>query len=920
MKRVLFGILALLMVMVPTRALANACQSKGTCTTAAPCPWSDTNTWSSCGATTPQAADSVLIYPIGTSVIYDMDDQSITSLNLTGELIFDHKTSDRGADGLRTLTVAGDITGYGPSQGGSGGLIMRKNDRLLFDTTAAKRVLQVYDGVNIDLQGDVYQTTLKAATTGNATATCSSVGKEFTLTVNDGASRATVGGRVIFQSGQMLDRQLEIVAVSGNTITVCSDFSDGSSVSARSQRLTPHASLSRTYPTNRHTVPDPGANTECSGSGAPYPWCTGVGTGTGYAITPAAGDKIAIITDWIIGQTGGTQGWRFAPLASFTTPWPKIRAGNVYGFANVGGTVGWASTAASQANPQTGMSYMNIHDYSSASGGVQYLGSTGTTWEWNACHDGTASAGNGPCMSVIQSGSLATSNTAMSHNIGYRNQARSFQIGTGSLTVQGTGNSIDYNLVYDGCLTSTSGQCGAVGIAASRSSHAAGNVVYYLESGAFPDAASGKTGVYTATDYAIILSALSPADLNDTYALRNWVVNHMGIAIGSDAPAQESKNASAVANYISHISSFGVALLSAYGNLIRDYGLLGNGDPPAIQYPPRAAQGNYLLGVEPTIANSADCTTRGCARFGINVGTDASHDSTDTDNITDNVTAALYSNYKVLTAGGNYVGGCYGTFSGSQAGVFNINFDHLTCDGRSYAYNIVADENVNCTGPGAPIACCSGAGAGTCGPQNPDFNLYGIYLTSDCNGGVCSPSVTHNIRDFFGINLNGKYIIQCQNPTSGQTRTLGTVYRLVSGDSANTTASVHDASGSECSSQTAGLQTTSNSMYRSAPSGDYGFIPNATLASAGAYPSGSAIGSRAFAFSRSAIMGPWGGALAFDGEQPVDFSNGTCTGLTYCNQDTDGDGVIDLFDNCVGVWNPSQYDSDGDGKGDECDR
>lgn len=36
-------------------------------------------------------------------------------------------------------------------------------------------------------------------------------------------------------------------------------------------------------------------------------------------------------------------------------------------------------------------------------------------------------------------------------------------------------------------------------------------------------------------------------------------------------------------------------------------------------------------------------------------------------------------------------------------------------------------------------------------------------------------------------------------------------------------------------------------------------------------------------------------------------------------RDTDKDGVIDRSDNCVGVFNPDQLDSDKDGKGDACD-
>jgi hypothetical protein len=34
------------------------------------------------------------------------------------------------------------------------------------------------------------------------------------------------------------------------------------------------------------------------------------------------------------------------------------------------------------------------------------------------------------------------------------------------------------------------------------------------------------------------------------------------------------------------------------------------------------------------------------------------------------------------------------------------------------------------------------------------------------------------------------------------------------------------------------------------------------------------------------------------------------------NPDSDSDGVIDLFDNCITVANPDQHDSDDDGIGD----
>jgi hypothetical protein len=53
--------------------------------------------------------------------------------------------------------------------------------------------------------------------------------------------------------------------------------------------------------------------------------------------------------------------------------------------------------------------------------------------------------------------------------------------------------------------------------------------------------------------------------------------------------------------------------------------------------------------------------------------------------------------------------------------------------------------------------------------------------------------------------------------------------------------------------------------------------------------------------------------VAFDGSMPVTICNDAAGCL-----DTDGDGVIDLHDNCKFVFNPSQYDSDGNGRGDAC--
>ena len=49
------------------------------------------------------------------------------------------------------------------------------------------------------------------------------------------------------------------------------------------------------------------------------------------------------------------------------------------------------------------------------------------------------------------------------------------------------------------------------------------------------------------------------------------------------------------------------------------------------------------------------------------------------------------------------------------------------------------------------------------------------------------------------------------------------------------------------------------------------------------------------------------------------IDQGTATVMLTVSPDTDGDGLLDLFDNCPAVANPDQRDSDGDGAGNVCD-
>jgi hypothetical protein len=177
-----------------------------------------------------------------------------------------------------------------------------------------------------------------------------------------------------------------------------------------------------------------------------------------------------------------------------------------------------------------------------------------------------------------------------------------------------------------------------------------------------------------------------------------------------------------------------------------------------------------------------------------------------------------------------------------------------------------------------------------------------LYDFSNTNPSV---AVTWTVSDLLAGYKADDTLVDCS--TAGNvTDTIGNAYSLKT----DTASEGGGAFSANCSSSGT-LTRVAQISWNNRDAFDYGLRVGSPEYTAGV--GGTAIGSRVFRFNRDRITLPWASAIVYDNDMPVNFSTGTS------NVDTDGDGVIDLFDNCDTAFNPSQDDPDADGKGCVCD-
>ena len=899
MKRLLLG-LCFLLASSPLLAAHFDCTSVSACASSStmPCDWAVAANWATCNSDYPHNGANVFTaniangyhYVVTTDAITIGDSASaVTPLTIAGGLTFSEASTGRDAGGFRNFTIIPSTAAVAITGTTTGTFKAGYGTRLYANTTAGTiGNMNITGGFLWDMQGVVVQTSLTAvATITNNVGLCGTADNQYyVVTVKDGAERAKVGRRILFQSGQLRNRQYEIVAVSGRTVGFCTDLVDGAGYACAAgascgQRLRGHSAIGEfpdgTVSTNaRHWTPAETPNNDiCSATKVPHPYCTGANAGTGAAIVPAVGDAVALIDDAWIAINGGTVGWAFTggSLASM----PRFKAVNMTGGAGFVVTSAGAGTESAYD-----VSYNNAHDYTNDAP-IGVLGFKNYSVQWNACHDAGTTA-------VDVTGCIVTScytlnaapcpdNVEESDNIIYRTRGNGINFNSSGVTVSAQNTHISRNLVFEGCTTATN-ECGGIEVNGCQNCTIANNIVY--------DIVGTTAGASQSGDcYRNGGSGSSPANSSTGMVfVDNIAVNCGHYGIQADSLSSGSANVTMTHNYVSNVWRSGIAGGKLYSNIIRNIDMVKS-DAFATDFAV-AFYGNFLIMHDQAVINGY--CGGSCYSDGFKSGYNGTY-------MTTSPAVPAYDNIAVLPGTGSVSSGF--SYNGATNGALTLS--HFTFDGNGTSGTGIHLDNAN-SNPWAPTVST-------------------VATLSDI-------AVTH---------VNDGTAITCANDTAYSLETVGTyIGNRTSTVIERVSATVPIANAGSCTATGTRYDPVLSQLggvglgYRDRINLDYNLANGSAARTAGASPAGSSLGIRVFRFSRDRINAIWGSGFPFEysaGDPtgatippfPKNISNVTGSATYTDNRDSDADGVMDIHDDCPRVYNPNQLDTDADGLGDACD-
>lgn len=901
-KRIVLGLLLALGISRGASAALVSCETKvGQCNYApnGPCDWNTAANWvltsdhtTACGAApnngantysvTIRAGDSVVLSTDGI-VIGDSANAAVP-LTLNGTLIFDNSASNRDGSGFRTLTIkannAGN-SGVAIQRGAASILRMRHGDQIKFDTTGGVAGILDSSGTAIwDAKGEVVQTTIDATTAQGADAVCPAA-TYVELTLHNYIPQARVGRRIRFENGQLRDWEEEIRKVTGNKVGFCAGLADGSSTG---ERLDGHVATPGKFPDSTPTANTRGWSTTdtlvpCTGAMAPHMYCTGAGAGTAIVAVPAKGDTVSIIDDVWFTQSAGTKGIYFTQSnITSATAFPSFYATNWNGVAsilitapNLGGTY----------YPGRDFSYNNIHDFVDPSAwgnaGVIITGFSDFNIFGNSIHDQVPGTAEAVGIEVVPGTNNVMRNINIVGNHLYRTKNDAIVVSNNGVTTPSLVNvDVFGNRTDELCTTTAAEDCNDVEVDCSQNVRVHNNLM--------TDTITQNQGQGFGIRFGGPGTASSACHVGNV-AYDNIISNaYVGIqcdAQNSPNNGNQCGNVTATRNYISNTLLSGITGVgNNYSNYVRMYGVKGVA-AAAFFLTPRA-YGNF--------AEYRDVAGVGSVGYAFNIGFDSGV-------MNNNPSIILRDNIAAVNGATSSQGiiQIYGDERGT------ISIDHQTLDGGGAFANIFGI----------------------------DFNAWAPGVVS-----------TTNVTDLLAGQLDAGFVGRCDSGTANTHEVYGSWFGGESSVSAEDTGSSGFSNQAGCFSVGTRLRYDTSGRDSSTPPWvdranlDFNIPSTSPLASAGV--GGSAIGARGFLFNRSALDGLWGSVIPWDlcagGTSttlcmwPKDVANGSCTAVLNgqsvtepCNTDTDGDGVLDIHDNCPTVPNPSQLDSNVNGVGDACD-